>query len=175
MATKVKDINSMLDLICKEADGIGPQPADQILNAASTTSVEPRELNFRLTHPFVDDSQVVGRDCDVSTVIDMLIGSYDSGNDLSVIAIVGMGGMKNFGDQRMWTCVSDDFIVERLLNEPLLIRRLYQSQIIAHAFTLYVLLHHFLLVVAIVYSILIFFVLIKQNEYLSVTNRKTLH
>ncbi|GMP78825.1 hypothetical protein CsSME_00034617 [Camellia sinensis var. sinensis] len=93
MATKVKDINSMLDLICKEADGIGLKPADQILNAASTTSVEPRELNFRLTHPFVDDSQVGGRYGDVSTVIDMLIGSYDSGDDLSIIAIVGMGGM----------------------------------------------------------------------------------
>ncbi|GMP78826.1 hypothetical protein CsSME_00034617 [Camellia sinensis var. sinensis] len=133
MATKVKDINSMLDLICKEADGIGLKPADQILNAASTTSVEPRELNFRLTHPFVDDSQVGGRYGDVSTVIDMLIGSYDSGDDLSIIAIVGMGGMgkttlaqlvynndkvvKNFGDQRMWISVSDDFIVERPLNE----------------------------------------------------------
>ncbi|KAL7234631.1 hypothetical protein ACSBR1_018133 [Camellia fascicularis] len=55
----------------------------------------------------------------------MLIGSYDSGDDLSVIAIVGMGGMvyknkkvvKHFGDRRMWICVSNDFIVRRLLNE----------------------------------------------------------
>ncbi|KAF5932101.1 hypothetical protein HYC85_028272 [Camellia sinensis] len=127
MAHKVKHINLLFDNLCKEANDIGLRPADQILNAAST-SVEPRELNFRLTHPFVDDSQVVGRDGDVSTVIDMLIGSYDSGDDLSVIAIVGMGGMgkttlaqlvynndkvvKHFGDQRMWICVSDDFIVE---------------------------------------------------------------
>ncbi|CAL5330589.1 unnamed protein product [Camellia sinensis] len=37
--------------------------------------------------------EFVGRDGDVSTMIDMLIGSYDSGDDLSVIAIVGMGGM----------------------------------------------------------------------------------
>ncbi|XP_028108422.1 putative disease resistance protein RGA4 [Camellia sinensis] len=132
MAHKVKHINLLFDNLCKEANDIGLRPADQILNAAST-SVEPRELNFRLTHPFVDDSQVVGRDGDVSTVIDMLIGSYDSGDDLSVIAIVGMGGMgkttlaqlvynndkvvKHFGDQRMWICVSDDFIVERLLNQ----------------------------------------------------------
>ncbi|GMP41156.1 hypothetical protein CsSME_00011352 [Camellia sinensis var. sinensis] len=132
MAHKVKDINSMLDLICKEANDIGLKPADQLLNAAST-SVKPRDLNFRLTHPFVDDSQVVGRDGDVSTVIDMLIGSYDSGDDLSVMAIVGMGGMgkttlgqlvyknknvvKHFGDQRMWICVSNDFIVKRSLNE----------------------------------------------------------
>ncbi|GMP78823.1 hypothetical protein CsSME_00034615 [Camellia sinensis var. sinensis] len=132
MAHKVKDINSMLDLICKEANGIGLKPADQLLNAASP-SVEPRDLNFRLTHPFVVDSQVLGRDGDVSTVIDMLIGSYESGDDLSVIAIVGMGGMgkttlaqlvynnekvvRHFGDQRMWICVSDDFIVPKLLNQ----------------------------------------------------------
>ncbi|GMP41172.1 hypothetical protein CsSME_00011367 [Camellia sinensis var. sinensis] len=47
MAHKVKDINSMLDLICKEANDIGLKPADQLLNAAST-SVKPRDLNFRL-------------------------------------------------------------------------------------------------------------------------------
>ncbi|CAL5379900.1 unnamed protein product [Camellia sinensis] len=132
MAHKVKDINSMLDLICKEANDIGLKPADQLLNAAST-NVKPRDLNFRLTHPFVDDSQVVGRDGDVSTMIDMLIGSYDSGDDLSIIAIVGMGGMgkttlgqlvyknkkvvKYFGDQRIWICVSNDFVVKRSLNE----------------------------------------------------------
>ncbi|GMP78829.1 hypothetical protein CsSME_00034620 [Camellia sinensis var. sinensis] len=135
MVHKVKHINLLFDNLCKEANDVGLRPADQILNAASITSaVEPRELNFRLTHPFVDDSQVVGRDGDVSTVIDMLLGSSDNTvDDLSVIAIVGMGGMgkttlaqlvynndwvvEHFGDQRMWICVSDDFEVKRLLNE----------------------------------------------------------
>ncbi|GMP78845.1 hypothetical protein CsSME_00034632 [Camellia sinensis var. sinensis] len=132
MANKVKNINLLLDDLCKGANDIGLRLADQILNAAST-SVEPREVNFRLTHPFVDDKQVVGRDGDVSTVIDMLLSSDNTLDDLPVIAIVGMGGMgkttlaqlvynnekvvKHFGDQRMWICVSDDFIVERLLNQ----------------------------------------------------------
>ncbi|KAF5942182.1 hypothetical protein HYC85_019824 [Camellia sinensis] len=95
MVHKVKHINLLFDNLCKEANDVGLRPADQILNAASITSaVEPRESNFRLTHPFVDDSQVVGRDGDVSTVIDMLLGSSDNTvDDLSVIAIVGMGGM----------------------------------------------------------------------------------
>ncbi|GMP78847.1 hypothetical protein CsSME_00034634 [Camellia sinensis var. sinensis] len=88
MAHKVKIINLLLDNLCEEANDIGLRPADRILNAASA-SVEPREVNFRITHPFVDDdSQVVGRDGDVSTVIDMLIGSDNTVDDLSVIAIV---------------------------------------------------------------------------------------
>ncbi|XP_028117281.1 putative disease resistance protein RGA4 [Camellia sinensis] len=132
MANKVKNINLLLDDLCKGANDIGLRLADQILNAAST-SVEPREVNFRLTHPFVDDKQVVGRDGDVSTVIDMLLSSDNTVDDLPVIAIVGMGGMgkttlaqlvynnekvvKHFGDQRMWICVSDDFIVPKLLNQ----------------------------------------------------------
>ncbi|CAL5348108.1 unnamed protein product [Camellia sinensis] len=131
MANKVKNINLLLDNLKKDAEGIGLRPADQILNAS--TSVEPREVNFRLTIPFVDDKQVVGRDGDVSTVIDMMLGSDNTVDDLPVIAIVGMGGagkttlaqlvykhdevVKTFGEQRMWICVSDDFKVERLLNE----------------------------------------------------------
>ncbi|KAL7209044.1 hypothetical protein ACSBR1_030734 [Camellia fascicularis] len=131
MANKVKNINLLLDNLRKDAEGIGLRPAVQILN--TSTSVEPREVNFRLTHPFVDDTQVVGRDGDVSTVIDMLLGSDNTVDDLPVIAIVGMGGagkttlaqlvykhdkvVKTFGEQRMWICVSDDFKVKRLLNE----------------------------------------------------------
>ncbi|GMP78840.1 hypothetical protein CsSME_00034629 [Camellia sinensis var. sinensis] len=92
MANKVKNINLLLDNLCKDADGFGLKPADQILNSAST-SVEPREVNFRLTHPFLDDKQVVGRDGDVSAVIDMLLSSDNTIDDLPVIAIVGMGGM----------------------------------------------------------------------------------
>ncbi|KAF5941410.1 hypothetical protein HYC85_019052 [Camellia sinensis] len=133
---KVKNINLLLDNLCKEAIRIGLRPAYQLLNAASTTAlVEPGEVSFRPTQPSVDDSQIVGRDGDVSTVVDMLLDSYDTGDDLSVIAIVGKGGMgkttlaqlvykngkvvKNFGDQRMWICVSDDFKVEKLLNKML--------------------------------------------------------
>ncbi|THG05104.1 hypothetical protein TEA_012910 [Camellia sinensis var. sinensis] len=82
MAHKVKHINLLFDNLCKEANDIGLRPADQILNAAST-SVEPRELNFRLTHPFVDDSQVVGRDGDVSTVID-ICKMHDLVHDLAL-------------------------------------------------------------------------------------------
>ncbi|XP_058184485.1 putative disease resistance protein RGA4 isoform X5 [Rhododendron vialii] len=86
----------------------------------------------------------LGRDGDVLKVVDMLLG-IDIEGDLPVITIVGMAGvgkttlaqmvynkaevMENFCyksdesdngdkiDKRMWICVSDNFKVDRLLNE----------------------------------------------------------
>ncbi|XP_058183628.1 putative disease resistance protein RGA1 [Rhododendron vialii] len=127
MAEKVNDVNLLLKEICNEAVDIGLSPANLLADASS---VETRE--FRQTHPFIDDLNVVGRDGDVSTVIDMLLGS-DEEDNFSVIAIEGMAGLgkttlaqlvyndekvvAKFGDKRMWICVSDDFRVERILNE----------------------------------------------------------
>ncbi|KAI8560892.1 hypothetical protein RHMOL_Rhmol04G0291400 [Rhododendron molle] len=123
MADRVKDINLLLDEICKEARDIGLSPADQLIRA----SVPPMAISQ--TTPFVD-KPCVGRDGDVAVVRDMLLGSKDN---LSVIAIVGMPGLgkttlaqlvykdkkvvEYFGDNKMWICVSDDFKIERLLNE----------------------------------------------------------
>ncbi|XP_058181092.1 disease resistance protein RGA2-like [Rhododendron vialii] len=125
MANKVNTIN-LLDDICNSAKAIGLTPADDLIG---TRGVEPRE--FRRTVPYIDDLIVVGRDVDVSKVIGMLLRS-DVEEDLSVIAIVGMAGLgkttlaqlvynheevvRNFGDERMWICVSDNFKFERLLN-----------------------------------------------------------
>ncbi|XP_027184539.1 disease resistance protein RGA2-like [Coffea eugenioides] len=76
---------------------------------------------------------MVGREVEVSRVVSMLISS-DYKKKLPVISIVGMGGQgkttlaqlvlknenvtKHF-DKKIWVCVSDDFKVERLLNEML--------------------------------------------------------
>ncbi|KAL6959832.1 hypothetical protein U1Q18_039984 [Sarracenia purpurea var. burkii] len=72
-----------LDEIAYES--VRRKPADQL---ATTIVEEPRQ--FKLTHPFTDDSKVEGRDGDVSVVIDMLFGSK-TGDDLSVVAIAGVG------------------------------------------------------------------------------------
>lgn len=88
---------------------------------------------FRQTDPFVDDSDIVGRTNDISKALHMLINIGDE-NDLSVIGIVGMPGqgkttlaklayrdekVVSYFDMRIWICVSDDFVVEKLLNEML--------------------------------------------------------
>ncbi|XP_058191998.1 putative disease resistance protein RGA3 [Rhododendron vialii] len=126
MANKVNDINELLDRICKAANDVGLKPAEQLNDAI----VEPSE--FRTTLPFIGDTQVVGRDGDVKVVVDMLPDSNVEG-ELPVIAFVGMAGLgkttlaqvvykeekvlKNFSEERIWICVSDDFKVGRLLNE----------------------------------------------------------
>ncbi|XP_058209375.1 putative disease resistance protein RGA3 [Rhododendron vialii] len=133
MANRVNNINSLLDEICKEARDMGLRPAVQLTSAL----VSPSER--RQTTPFVDESRCVGRDGDVVVVRDMLLGSKD---DLSVIAIVGIPGLGKttlaqlvykdkkvvdyFGDNKMWICVSDDFKVERLLNE--MVSSLFQEK-----------------------------------------------
>ncbi|XP_058193124.1 putative disease resistance protein RGA4 [Rhododendron vialii] len=125
MANKVNNINKLLDRICKAANDVGFRPAEQPNDAI----VQPREC--MMSQPFIDHTQVVGRDGDVKVVVDMLLGSYVE-DDLPVVAIVGIPGLgkttlaqvvykeakvtKNFC-ARMWICVSDDFKVERLLND----------------------------------------------------------
>ncbi|KAL3497625.1 hypothetical protein ACH5RR_040357 [Cinchona calisaya] len=126
MAHKIKNILDSLEEASKEASQIG-------LRAVKLTNTRPNPGELRLTHPFVDDSEIVGRDGDISSVKRMLTSSVYK-KDLPVIAIVGMGGQgkttlaqlvyKNdavvrYFDEKIWVCVSNDLKVERLLNEML--------------------------------------------------------
>ncbi|CDP14730.1 unnamed protein product, partial [Coffea canephora] len=126
MADKIKKVMASLEEAYKEANQIGLQPAQ--LPMASADHKEDR-----WTASFVDESETVGREAEVSKVVSMLI-SLDCKKDLPVISIVGMGGQgkttlaqlvlknesvtKHF-DEKIWVCVSDDFKVERLLNHML--------------------------------------------------------
>nr|XP_027064089.1 putative disease resistance protein RGA3 [Coffea arabica]XP_027064090.1 putative disease resistance protein RGA3 [Coffea arabica] len=126
MVNKIKNVSASLEEAYREANQIGLHPVQ--LTMASADHKEDR-----LTVPFVDESEMVGREVEVSRVVSMLISS-DYKKDLPVISIVGMGGQgkttlaqmvlkndsvaKHF-DKTIWVCVSDDFRMERLLNEML--------------------------------------------------------
>ncbi|KAJ4715605.1 NBS-LRR disease resistance protein [Melia azedarach] len=89
----------------------------------------------RETHSYVPKENVVGREKDIETIIKLLLDSgVHAENNLSVISIVGIGGVGktalaqsvynakevvNHFQLRMWVCVSDDFtlkiIVEKIL------------------------------------------------------------
>ncbi|CDP14723.1 unnamed protein product [Coffea canephora] len=128
MADKIKKVMASLEEAYKKANQIGLHPA-QLPMASADHKVDQQ----RWTAPFVDESETVGREAEVSKVVSMLISS-DCKKDLPVISIVGMGGQgkttlaqlvlknesvtKHF-DKIIWVCVSDDFRVERLLNHML--------------------------------------------------------
>ncbi|EEF36947.1 putative disease resistance protein RGA3 [Ricinus communis] len=122
MEFKMKGINERLNAIALERvnfhfnEGIGD------------VEKEKEDDERRQTHSFVIESEIFGREKDKADIVDMLIG-WGKGEDLSIIPIVGMGGMgkttlaqlafndvkvKEFFKLRMWICVSEDFDVQRL-------------------------------------------------------------
>ncbi|XP_022722112.1 putative disease resistance protein RGA1 [Durio zibethinus] len=96
-------------------------------------TLPPLSRGSQATHSFVDSSQVVVREADVSKIIDLLIGS-STRQTFSIISIVGMGCLgkttlaksvcnnertRNYFNKIMWVCVSENFYVQRILQEML--------------------------------------------------------
>ncbi|ESW34216.1 hypothetical protein PHAVU_001G134300 [Phaseolus vulgaris] len=123
MAQQIKDISNRLDKVA----------ADRHKFSLQITDVDTRVVHRRdMTHSRVSDSDVIGRKQDKEKIIDLLIlqNSNDGDTSLSVIPLVGMGGLGKttlakfvFNDSRiqecfplkMWVCVSDDFDIKQLI------------------------------------------------------------
>uniref|UniRef100_A0A2N9GMZ7 NB-ARC domain-containing protein n=1 Tax=Fagus sylvatica TaxID=28930 RepID=A0A2N9GMZ7_FAGSY len=94
---------------------------------------DKRIVQREMTHSFVRDSDVIGRDDDKEKIIDLLMHPSEDGT-VPVISIVGIGGLgkttlaqwvyndervaKNFAS-RIWVCVSEEFTVLKLAKEIL--------------------------------------------------------
>ncbi|KAG6632452.1 putative disease resistance protein At3g14460 [Carya illinoinensis] len=115
---KIKDVLETLDHIVKQKDAIGLKEGvgGKSSGRSSTTSL-------------VKKSDIFGRTDDVEAIISLLLSDNVSGNELCLIAIVGMGGLGKttlaqlvYNDDRMeghfdfkaWVCVSDDFDVLKM-------------------------------------------------------------
>ncbi|XVF37523.1 hypothetical protein REPUB_Repub20aG0016000 [Reevesia pubescens] len=123
MAKKVKNIKLSMDDINRRATEFGLQ--QRVPNTAPVFS------GVRDTHSFVDSSRVVGREADVLKIVDLLIGS-NTHQTFSIVSIVGMGRLgkttlaksickneraKNYFNKIIWVCVSENFNVQRILQE----------------------------------------------------------
>ncbi|XP_020212919.1 disease resistance protein RGA2 [Cajanus cajan] len=123
MAQNIKDINKRFDKLAADRHKFGLQ-----IIHVDTRVVHTREL----THSRVADLDVIGRDHDKEKIIELLMQKKPNDDDtsLSVIPIVGMGGLGKttlakfvFNDKRinecfpfkMWVCVSDDFDIKHLI------------------------------------------------------------
>ncbi|GLT45143.1 hypothetical protein SLA2020_189960 [Shorea laevis] len=129
IAEKIKNIIASVDVINNEARGFGLQ----IRLATASRVVSEQGRNPQTHSTIVDLSKVVGREDDISKIVQLLTDSSNKSR-LCVLSIVGMPGLgkttlaqavcndeqikKCFG-KMMWVCVSDDLDVERILTEML--------------------------------------------------------
>ncbi|KAL1809238.1 hypothetical protein ACET3Z_026228 [Daucus carota] len=123
VARKIKSIQSSFNEIFKLAVDLGLQPV-----AYLGSTVQDRDI--RTTHSYEDKSNIVGRDKDVSYLVQTVCKKHEE--DLQVFVVAGMGGqgkttlarmvfnsndtIHNFS-KRMWVTVSDDFDYIKILNE----------------------------------------------------------
>ncbi|KAK2400613.1 putative disease resistance protein RGA3 [Trifolium repens] len=121
MGRKIKDIKNRFNKVAADRLNFGLQ-----INENDNRVVQRREM----THSHVNESDVIGREHDKQKIVDLLLQDNGGDKSLSVIPIVGIGGLGKttlakcvFNDKsvvesfplKMWVCVSDDFELKHLL------------------------------------------------------------
>ncbi|WKA13319.1 hypothetical protein VitviT2T_030630 [Vitis vinifera] len=115
MSHRLKDIKERIDDIAKDIPMLNLIPRDIVLHTRA-------ENSWRDTHSFVLTSEIVGREENKEEIIGKLLSS-DGEENLSVVAIVGIGGLgkttlaqlvyndgrvKEHFEPKIWACISDD-------------------------------------------------------------------
>ncbi|XP_024018601.1 putative disease resistance RPP13-like protein 1 [Morus notabilis] len=137
--SEVEEILRRLDLLLRQKEELGLREGVH------------QNRPQRLPAPLVDACDVYGRDAEKEAIVEMLLLDHDGGCKISVIPIVGMGGMGKttlaqlvYNDSRVqdhfalkvWVTVSEDFdvfkltriIIEAITSQKCDIQDLYQLQ-----------------------------------------------
>ncbi|KAJ1689670.1 hypothetical protein LUZ63_013825 [Rhynchospora breviuscula] len=100
------------------------------MNTFDLTPRGPPPTIDRETHSFVEESEVIGRECEKEQIVCELLNPQQERDNISVLAIVGIGGMGKttlaqlvFNDKKVkehfqlssWICVSTDFNVIKII------------------------------------------------------------
>ncbi|KAL2588164.1 hypothetical protein GLYMA_13G184800v4 [Glycine max] len=140
-ASKVCNFESMIKDVLDELDSLLDQKDDLGLNNVSGVGVgsgSGSKVSQKLSSTsLVVESVIYGRDDDKATILNWLTSDTDNHNELSILSIVGMGGMGKTTlaqhvynnpriveakfDIKVWVCVSDDFdvlmVTKNILNK----------------------------------------------------------
>uniref|UniRef100_A0A2N9G008 Rx N-terminal domain-containing protein n=1 Tax=Fagus sylvatica TaxID=28930 RepID=A0A2N9G008_FAGSY len=121
MNGKIKVIRERLDAIASDKNKF------QFVEHPLRKRVVTRERDQ--THSFILEEEVIGREDEKETIIDMLLNIDEEDQNVSFISIVGIGGLgkttlaqyvyndvrvKTYFDLQMWVCVSDVFNVTEI-------------------------------------------------------------
>ncbi|XP_058108900.1 putative disease resistance protein RGA3 [Magnolia sinica] len=132
IGNRIKDVRERLDEIAKEASQLHLR-VDSGERERADIKVRQHETRERETSSQVDDSAIIGREHEKNEIIELLLReSSQEGNGVTVISIIGMGGLgkmtlaqlayndeKEHFDMRMWVCISEDFDVKRITESVL--------------------------------------------------------
>ncbi|XP_061993475.1 putative disease resistance protein RGA4 [Rosa rugosa] len=138
MARKINNINTSLDDLYKQAASVGLGMTRRSNGGAAASKDKRETTSFVEKNEFtLKDATIVGRDQVVSDIIATLTNSNNQENILSVMAIVGLGGlgkttlarsvtkqlkegeMKRYFDATLWVYVSNTFDVNSILHRML--------------------------------------------------------
>ncbi|XP_024196131.1 putative disease resistance protein RGA3 [Rosa chinensis] len=138
MARKINNINTSLDDLYKHAASVGLGMTRRSNGGAAASKDKWETTSFVDKNEFtLKDATIVGRDQVVSDIIATLTNSNNQENILSVMAIVGLGGlgkttlarsvtkqlkegeMKRYFDATLWVYVSNTFDVNSILHRML--------------------------------------------------------
>ncbi|XP_056689693.1 putative disease resistance protein RGA3 [Spinacia oleracea] len=129
ISQKIKTIREELDGIVKDSTEFAfvyrPREEGNVLSTSS--HLRGRDQ----TYSFVDADEVIGREDDKRAILDILLESCESENEvlLHVIPIVGIGGLgkttlaqliyndpqiEKYFELKLWVCVSEDFDMKML-------------------------------------------------------------